>query len=54
MLRFMFLAVAALVLTACANGEPLARAQGPLFALNPGQWQPTPQDLSQPPMVPHD
>jgi outer membrane biogenesis lipoprotein LolB len=54
MLRLVLLAVMALLLTACANGEPLATAQGPLFALNPGQWQPTPQDLSQPPVVPHD
>jgi hypothetical protein len=38
-------------LAACANGERLPVARGPLFALNPGLWQPAPADLAQPPQV---
>jgi Outer membrane lipoprotein virB7 len=36
------------LLGGCAN-SPLAVATGPLFPLNPGYWQPTPQDLAAPP-----
>jgi hypothetical protein len=35
----------------CANTDPLAVASGPVFALNAGHWQPTPQDLAAPPVV---
>ncbi len=41
------------LLAGCASGEPLARAHGPIFALNAGLWHPTPQDLRAPPPVPH-
>ena len=34
-----------------ANTDPLAVASGPVFALNTGHWQPTPQDLAAPPVV---
>lgn len=50
-MRFLLLLCLVLALTACAGGEPLATARGPLFALNPGLWQPTPADLAQPPAV---
>ncbi len=39
------------LLAGCGNGDPLAQASGPLFALNPGHWQPTPRDLAAPPKV---
>jgi len=39
------------LLAGCSNPDPLAVASGPLFALNAGHWQPTPQDLSAPPVV---
>jgi hypothetical protein len=39
------------LLAGCANPDPLAVASGPLFPLNPGHWQPTPQDLAAPPVV---
>ena len=35
-----------LSLGACQSQHELATAKGPLFALNPGRWQPTPQDLT--------
>jgi hypothetical protein len=34
------------LLAGCSNSDPLAAASGPFFALNAGQWQPTPQDLA--------
>jgi len=37
------------VLGGCANTDALAVASGPVFALNVGHWQPTPQDLAAPP-----
>lgn len=40
----LFMIVAA-ALTGCANGEDLPEAHGPWWALNPGQWTPTPADL---------
>ena len=42
------------VLGGCANPDPLAVASGPLYPLNAGHWQPTPQDLSAPPLVAHN
>jgi Outer membrane lipoprotein virB7 len=43
------LALVALVgLAACSNAEKLATPTGPVFALNPGHWQPTPADLQIP------
>lgn len=51
MTRILFLLFFAAALSACQNGEPLAVARGPLFALNPGLWQPAPADLAQPPQV---
>lgn len=39
------------LLAGCAGSDPLAVASGPLFLLNPGHWQPTPQDLAAPPVV---
>ncbi len=35
----------------CTNSDPLAVASGPVFALNPGHWQPLPQDLTVPEQV---
>jgi hypothetical protein len=37
--------VALIGLAACSNSEDLATPTGPVFALNPGHWQPTPTDL---------
>ena len=39
------------LLAGCSNPDPLAVASGPVFALNAGHWQPTPQDLATPPQV---
>ena len=39
------------LLAGCSNPDPLAVASVPLFALNVGHWQPTPQDLAAPPKV---
>jgi len=39
------------LLAGCADGEPLPQAQGPLFALNPGLWHPTPAELQSAPKV---
>ena len=42
-------ALAALIgLAACSNAEVLATPTGPVFALNPGHWQPTQADLQIP------
>jgi hypothetical protein len=38
-------------LSACSNPDPLAVASGPVFQLNSGHWQPSPQDLAGPPAV---
>ncbi len=43
--------IALLGFAGCANTDPLAVASGPVFALNAGHWQPTPQDLAAPPVV---
>jgi hypothetical protein len=39
------------LLSGCSNPDPLAVASGPVFQLNPGHWQPAPQDLAGPPAV---
>lgn len=39
------------LLSGCGNPDPLPVASGPLFPLNPGHWQPAPQDLAAPPSV---
>lgn len=39
------------LLTGCTDGEPLPRAQGPLFPLNTSLWHPAPGDLSQVPEI---
>jgi hypothetical protein len=48
-----FLFVALLGFAGCANTDPLATASGPVFALNAGHWQPSPQDLTVPPPIPN-
>ncbi len=40
--------VALIGLAACSNAGELATPSGPVFALNPGHWQPTPADLQIP------
>ena len=50
-LRFCLILLTLGLLTGCSNPDPLAVASGPLFPLNAGHWQPTPQDLSAPPRV---
>ena len=39
------------LLAGCSNSDSLAVANGPVFALNAGHWQPTQQDLAAPPAV---
>jgi hypothetical protein len=39
------------LLAGCSNSDPLAVASGPVFALNVSHWQPTPQELANPPAV---
>jgi len=39
------------LLAGCSGSDPLAVASGPLFPLNAGHWQPTPQDLAAAPVV---
>jgi len=48
-----FLVILAIVglLNGCSESYPLAVASGPVFPLNSGHWQPTPQDLAAPPSV---
>jgi len=49
--RFLLILVTLSMLAGCSNSDPLAVASGPVFLLNAGHWQPTPQDLSAPPPV---
>jgi hypothetical protein len=42
-----------LALAGCSHTEELAKAKGPLFALNPDHWQATPQDVAAPPADPN-
>ncbi|OYY02157.1 MAG: hypothetical protein B7Y73_09550 [Acidocella sp. 35-58-6] len=39
------------LLAGCSNPDPLAVANGPVFALNTSAWQPAPQQLAAPPVV---
>lgn len=39
------------LLAGCSNPDPLAVANGPVFALNTNAWQPAPQQLAAPPLV---
>lgn len=50
--RLLLLVCAIGLLAGCASSDPLAKAHGPLFALNPGQWSPTTAQLAAPPQVP--
>jgi hypothetical protein len=50
-LRVLLIIITFGLLGSCANKDPLAVASGPVFALNVGHWQPTPQDLTAPPAV---
>ena len=50
--RLLVLMCAVGLLAGCASSDPLAKAHGPLFALNPGQWTPTEAQLAAPPLVP--
>ena len=43
--------IALLGMASCTSVHELAAAHGPLFALNPGHWQPTPKDLEAAPAV---
>ncbi|MDQ2803381.1 MAG: hypothetical protein M3Y41_12120, partial [Pseudomonadota bacterium] len=43
-----FVLLALVLLSGCA-GHELAEPQGALFAMNPGQWVPTPAQLAAPP-----
>ena len=50
MARTVFLLFLAASLACCAR-YVVPEAQGPLFALNPGLWQPAAADLDRPPVV---
>ena len=43
-----------LALAGCSHTEELAKANGPLFPLNPDHWQATPQELETPPASPNN
>ena len=45
MRALLLLILVAGVLAGCVDGEPLPQPDGPLFALNPGLWQPSPAEL---------
>jgi hypothetical protein len=49
--RFCLILLTLGLLAGCASSDPLAVASGPVFPLNAGHWQPTPQDLAVPPSV---
>ncbi|MGI4794031.1 MAG: type IV secretion system lipoprotein VirB7 [Janthinobacterium lividum] len=40
--------IALIGLSACSDTEVLATCKGPVFALNTGRWQATPDDLKMP------
>lgn len=48
---FLIIVTLGVFLSACAAQDPLAVAHGPLFPLNAGHWQPSPQDLNAPPKI---
>jgi hypothetical protein len=50
-IRFILVIVTFGLLAGCSNPDPLAVASGPVFQLNSGHWQPSPQDLAGPPAV---
>ncbi len=50
-LRIVLILVAFGLLAGCVNSDPIAVASGPLFPLNAGHWQPTPQQLAAPPVA---
>jgi hypothetical protein len=50
-LRILLIIITFGVLGGCTNPDPLAVATGPIFALNAGHWQPSPQDLAAVPVV---
>jgi hypothetical protein len=47
------LLLSVLALAGCSHTEELAKAEGPLFSLNPDHWQATPQELETPPAGPN-
>jgi hypothetical protein len=46
MLRIL-VACLTLAVSACASKHELAKCSGPAVALNPGKWQPTPQQQAE-------
>jgi hypothetical protein len=51
LVRFVLVILTFGLLSGCSNPDPLTVASGPVFQLNPGHWQPAPQDLAGPPAV---
>jgi hypothetical protein len=51
-IRYLLL-LSLMALAGCSHTEELAKAKGPLFALNPDHWQATPQELEAPPASPN-
>jgi len=51
LLRLLLIVITFGLLAGCSNPDSLAVASGPIFALNAGHWQPTPQDLAAPPQI---
>lgn len=51
LIRFVLVILTFGLLSGCSNPDPLAVASGRVFQLNPGHWQPSPQDLAGPPPV---
>jgi len=51
LIRLMLIISVVGLLAACTDSDPLAVASGPLFPLNIGQWQPTPQELAAVPVI---
>lgn len=49
--KFVLIVMTLGLLAGCSNPDPLALANGPVFALNTNAWQPTPQQLAAPPVV---
>lgn len=49
--RLLLIIITIGLLAGCSNPDPLAVASGPIFPLNAGHWQPTPQDLAAPSKV---
>jgi outer membrane biogenesis lipoprotein LolB len=51
MARVFLLVLVVALLAGCADSEPLPQPSGPLFALNPGLWQPSAVELENAPKV---